>query len=452
MKATTALLFLAAAVTATAAAAPSSPQAHHQHARRQNAKEYDVLTTPDADIAALLASSSIADDDAVISATFDNPRFRGFSGAFTDEEVAALRAADGVVVSVREAVEEKMVVPEVRRRRRMGMGGKKKREVVEKRQESGGGVESRDDATWGLQRISQEGKVEVVGGSTTGRGYTYTWKDTSTLGAGVDIYVMDSGIYTEHEEFGGRAIEGYNFYPDQPGDKFGHGSHCAGSAAGSTVGVATNASLISVKVISDDGLGSTSGYLGGIDWILSRHANRSTEADFVASVVSISLSWSTVFETIDTATKELTAAGLHVAIAAGNTYDDACTYSPASLGGAANANDVLVVGASTIADSILWFSSTGPCVDVYAPGAEIVSAAVTGGPTDYVSDSGTSMATPHVAGLLAVLAGDDAAGLADSPAAAKERVVALARGAGVLAQNENFVEGGEVLLVGNGVY
>ncbi|KAB2572213.1 putative subtilisin-like proteinase 1, partial [Lasiodiplodia theobromae] len=312
MKATTtALLFLAAAVTTTAAA----PQAHHQHARRQNAKEYDVLTTPDADIAALLASSSIAADDDVISATFDNPRFRGFSGAFTDEEVATLRAAEGVVVSVREAVEEKMVVPEMRRRRRMGMGGKKKREEVdvEKRQESGGGVESRDDATWGLQRISQEGKVEVVGGSTTGRGYTYTWKDTSTLGAGVDIYVMDSGIYTEHEEFGGRAIEGYNFYPDQPGDKFGHGSHCAGSAAGSTVGVATNASLISVKVIADDGLGSTSGYLGGIDWILSRHANRSTEADFVASVVSISLSWSRVFETIDTATKELTAAGLHVA-------------------------------------------------------------------------------------------------------------------------------------------
>ncbi|KAB2580517.1 Sexual differentiation process putative subtilase-type proteinase isp6, partial [Lasiodiplodia theobromae] len=139
-------------------------------------------------------------------------------------------------------------------------------------------------------------------------------------------------------------------------------------------------------------------------------------------------------------------------IAAGNTYNDACTYSPASLGGAANANAALVVGASTIADSILWFSSTGPCVDVYAPGAEIVSAAVTGGPTDYVSDSGTSMATPHVAGLLAVLAADDAAALADSPAAAKERLVALARGGGVLAQNENFVEGGEVLLVGNGAY
>lgn len=88
---------------------------------------------------------------------------------------------------------------------------------------------------------------------------------------------------------------------------------------------------------------------------------------------------------------------------------------------------------------------------MYAPGAEIVSAAVTGGPTDYVADSGTSMATPHVAGLLAVLAGDDAAALADDPAAAKERVVGLARG-GVLARNENFVEGGEVVLVGNGVY
>lgn len=164
MKATTAFLLILSAATATAA-----PSSHaHQHARRQNAKEYDVLTTPDADIAALLASSSITDDAAAISATFDNPRFRGFSGAFTEEEVAALRAAaDGVVVSVREAVEEKMVVPEMRRRRRMGMGGKK-REVVEKRQESAG-VKSRDDATWGLQRISQEGTVEVEG-SATGRG------------------------------------------------------------------------------------------------------------------------------------------------------------------------------------------------------------------------------------------------------------------------------------------
>ncbi|KKY20258.1 putative peptidase s8 s53 subtilisin kexin sedolisin [Diplodia seriata] len=184
---------------------------------------------------------------------------------------------------------------------------------------------------------------------------------------------MDSGIYTEHDEFaGGRAVDGFNYFPDQPGDKFGHGSHCAGSAAGSTVGVATNANLISVK------------YLAGLDWILSQHANRSAQPDFVASVVSISLSWSTVFDNIDMATKELSAAGIHVAIAAGNTYDDACTHSPASLGGATSNNSALVVGASTIADGILWFSSTGPCVDVYAPGGEVLSAAVTGGPGDYV--------------------------------------------------------------------
>ncbi|KAL1622077.1 hypothetical protein SLS54_005142 [Diplodia seriata] len=260
---------------------------------------------------------------------------------------------------------------------------------------------------------------------------------------------MDSGIYTEHDEFaGGRAVDGFNYFPDQPGDKFGHGSHCAGSAAGSTVGVATNANLVSVKVIEDDGLGSTSAYLAGLDWILSQHANRSAQPDFVASVVSISLSWSTVFDNIDMATKELSAAGIHVAIAAGNTYDDACTHSPASLGGATSNNSVLVVGASTIADGILWFSSTGPCVDVYAPGGEVLSAAVTGGPGDYVADSGTSMAAPHVAGLVAVFAGDGEGGSAE---AMKAEVVGRARG-GVLAVNEQFVEGGEVVLVGNGVW
>lgn len=169
MKATTAFLLILAAATATAVPSPEA----RQHSRRQNAKEYDVLTTPDADIAALLASAPIASDDAAaaISATFDNPRFRGFSGAFTEEEVAALRAAEGgVVVSVREAVEEEMVVPEMRRRRRV-KGQQKKREVAaaQKKRQQSGGIKSRDDATWGLQRISQEGTVEVEG-STTGRG------------------------------------------------------------------------------------------------------------------------------------------------------------------------------------------------------------------------------------------------------------------------------------------
>lgn len=278
--------------------------------------------------------------------------------------------------------------------------------------------------------------------------YTYTWNDTSVLGEGVDIYVIDSGIYLEHDEFGGRAVLGFNYYSDKPGDVFGHGSHCAGTAAGETVGVATNANLIDVKTIADDGLGSSSGFFAGLDWILQSHANRSTQPDFVASIVSMSISFSSVLDNVDTAVTELAAAGIHVSIAAGNTYDDACTHSPSSAGGPGT--DLLVVGASTINDTILWFSSTGPCVDVYAPGAEVVSAAVSG-PSAYVSDSGTSMAAPHVAGLLAYFVGDEKA-LGGSPSAAKEKLVGIAKGReGVLTVNANFVEGGEVVLAGNGV-
>ncbi|GME37004.1 Peptidase S8/S53 subtilisin/kexin/sedolisin [Neofusicoccum parvum] len=404
MKSTTLLTLLSAAL---AAAAPSP------HLRRRDTKEYDVLASPSADVAALLSRLGLSPANDGVFATFDNARFRGFSGAITEDEAAALRAADGVL-SVEEAVE---MAPQA----------------------------SRSDAPWGLQRISSEGAVAVQG-SVTARNYTYTWDDASTLGEGVDIYVMDSGIFLEHEEFAGRATMGFNFYDDAPGDRYGHGSHCAGTAGGETVGVATNANLIAVKVIADAGGGTSSGYLAGLDYILTTHAARSTQPDFVASVVSMSLSFSTVLAAIDNSTRELPAAGIHLAIAAGNTYDDACTYSPTSAGGPGT--PIVVVGASTAADAILWFSSSGPCVDVYAPGADVVSAGLAG-PAAYVADSGTSMAAPHVAGLLAVFVGDD--GALDSPEKAKAKVVESAR-AGALAESANFVEGGEVLLVGNGAY
>ncbi|KAK7724521.1 hypothetical protein SLS57_004276 [Botryosphaeria dothidea] len=363
------LTFILAALTS---AAPSPLL------RRQDTKEYDVLAAPTADVAALLESLGLSPANDGVFATFDNARFRGFSGAITEDEVEVLRAAEGVL-SVREVAQ---IAP------------------------------------------------------------------AAILGEGVDIYVIDSGIYLEHDEFGGRAVLGFNYYSDKPGDVFGHGSHCAGTAAGETVGVATNANLIDVKTIADDGLGSSSGFFAGLDWILQSHANRSTQPDFVASIVSMSISFSSVLDNVDTAVTELAAAGIHVSIAAGNTYDDACTHSPSSAGGPGT--DLLVVGASTINDTILWFSSTGPCVDVYAPGAEVVSAAVSG-PSAYVSDSGTSMAAPHVAGLLAYFVGDEKA-LGGSPSAAKEKLVGIAKGReGVLTVNANFVEGGEVVLAGNGV-
>lgn len=256
------------------------------------------------------------------------------------------------------------------------------------------------------------------------------------------------------------------------------GTHCAGSAAGSTVGVASNANIISVKVVDDNGGGSSSGvcspihhplmtaltksqYLAGIDYILSRHAERSAQPDFIASVLSLSLLFVGNLQTIDSATSEILDAGIFVSvrlptlsppnllltrpqIASGNFRDDACTYSPASLGGANGS--AIVVGASDVNDSVSYYSNTGACVDVYAPGSDVVSAAVTG-PADVKVDTGTSMAAPHVAGLLAYYVAQNRS--IGSPAVAKEYLRETGF-AGALALSAAYIGDQVPVLVNNG--
>lgn len=242
------------------------------------------------------------------------------------------------------------------------------------------------NAPWGLSRLSSD--KSLAGGSDSSLSYTYKYDDSA--GNGVDIYVVDTGIFTEHTQFGGRASWGKTFggYPDK--DDNGHGTHCAGTAAGTQFGVAKKANLIAVKVLSGQGSGSTSDIVDGLNYV-RQQAQQSGRP----SVVSMSLGGG-VSAALDDAVNSLANFGVHVVVAAGNDNADASQSSPAR---AANA---ITVGASNITDGRALFSNFGSPVAVFAPGQNVISAWNTN-PSATNQISGTSMATPHISGLVAYL-------------------------------------------------
>jgi subtilisin family serine protease len=200
-------------------------------------------------------------------------------------------------------------------------------------------------------------------------------------------YIVDTGIYVEHEDFGGRAKFGFksdNSWSNTDGN--GHGTHVASTTGGTTYGVAKSVDLIAVKVLSDQGSGPTSGVIAGVDWVTGQSKNQNKK---VVANLSLGGAFSSA---MNTACNGAVDAGIFMAVAAGNDNGNACSYSPAS------AAKVTTVGATDISDRRSSFSNWGTCVDIFGPGTSITAAWI-GSRTATRTISGTSMASPHICGL-----------------------------------------------------
>ncbi|KAF9104530.1 hypothetical protein BGX27_010059 [Mortierella sp. AM989] len=238
-------------------------------------------------------------------------------------------------------------------------------------------AEQAGPSSWGLTRVSER-NLDLS------QPYVYA----NDAGEGVTAYVIDTGVYTEHSDFEGRATFGANFiYGSKDTDENGHGTHVAGTIGGATYGVAKKVNIVGVKVLDAEGNGPTSSVVAGMDWV-ARNAKAGK------SVVNMSLgggrSWA-----IDDAAGRLFRANIPLIVAAGNDeYANACDRSPSG------APNTFTVAASDYTDTTAYFTSFGSCVDIFAPGVDIVSAWI-GSSHSFNTISGTSMATPHVVGVAA---------------------------------------------------
>jgi len=237
-------------------------------------------------------------------------------------------------------------------------------------------------ATWGLNRVGAD--------------------ERRSSGSGSTIFVLDTGVRVSHQEFSGRAVPFLDMTSGDPlecngdlscaGDRQGHGTHCAGTAAGETFGVAPTAAVGSVKVLSDQGSGSWSWSYYALDWLAVNPTR--------PAVASMSLGGSGTQQAMADAVDAAVNSGVTVVVAGGNSNSDACNFSPAFVPSA------ITVGSTTSLDARSSFSNYGRCTDIWAPGSDVVSASHTSD-SGSRSLSGTSMACPHVSGAAALILGVD---------------------------------------------
>jgi cerevisin len=294
-----------------------------------------------------------------VSHVYDTPKMKGYAGKFDEAVLNAIRQSDDV-----EFVEKDSMVY---------------------------ANELQRNAPWGLSRVSHRSPL-------TFKNYQ-KYEYNPDGGEGVKVYVIDTGINVEHVDFNGRAIWGQTIpRNDYDEDGNGHGSHCAGTIAGSRYGVAKKAEPVAVKVLRSNGSGTMSDVIKGVDWATSQHIKESEVAKrdgkkYKGAVANMSLGGGKS-PSLDRFVNSAVEAGIVFAVAAGNDNRDACDYSPAA------AELAITVGASTIQDERAYFSNYGECVDVFAPGLNILSV-WRGSKWATNTISGTSMASPHVAGLAA---------------------------------------------------
>jgi cerevisin len=335
------------------------------------ADSFIVVLKPSADVSShhtflyetLAATGSFLSDNAdnELKHIYNMPSFRGYAGKFTSSVLDSIRAHPDV-----EYVERDQVVH---------------------------ALELQRNAPWGLSRISHRE-------SLTFRNFNRYLYDGHG-GEGVTAYVVDTGINVNHVDFEGRAKWGITVPEnDADADGNGHGTHVAGTITGSRYGVAKKAHVVAVKVLRSNGSGTMADVVKGVEWVAEAHRIAKKEAEtsgkkHKGSVANMSLGGG-MSKALNAAVNGAVEAGVHFAVAAGNDDADACDYSPAS------AELAVTVGASTIEDERAWFSNKGPCVDIFAPGKDVTSTWI-GGKTATNTISGTSMASPHIAGLLAYL-------------------------------------------------
>lgn len=275
---------------------------------------------------------------------------------------------------------------------------------------------TQNNATWGLDRIDQANLP-------LNNSYSY-----DADGTGVNAYIVDTGVRITHNQFGNRGSSGFTSINDGNGtnDCQGHGTHVAGTVGSTTYGVAKNVDIIAVRVLGCDGSGSNSGVIAGIDWVADNHVK--------PAVANMSLGGGASSAT-DNAVNAAVARGVTMVVAAGNDNSNACSYSPAR---AANA---ITVGSTASNDSRSSFSNYGTCLDIYAPGSSITSTwSTSNSATNTIS--GTSMASPHVAGVAALY-------LDDNPNATPAQVQAAIEAASVTGKVSDAKTGSPNLLLQN---
>ncbi|QBZ55847.1 hypothetical protein PoMZ_00751 [Pyricularia oryzae] len=295
------------------------------------------------------------------TAEWKQEEFNGFAAKLSSEELQALQDAPEVGVDLpfaRDSVEF----------------------IEEDAEVSINAIVTQTGAPWGLARIS----------STARGGTTYRYDDSA--GVGTCSYIIDTGLYAAHSDFGGRASQVANFVDSSNTDGNGHGTHVAGTIGGTKYGVAKRTTLLGVKVLNASGSGTNSGVISGMNFVVTDARTRSCPNGVV---VNMSLGGSTS-TAVNNAARAITSAGHFLAVAAGNSNANAASFSPASEPSACT------VGATTSTDAKASYSNYGALVDVFAPGSGILSAWI-GGTTASRTIDGTSMASPHIAGLGAYL-------------------------------------------------
>ena len=247
-------------ITTTVAVPDSNPtQIPDGSSHTSGGEEYVVVfDQSNPEVAEILAKLDLTADHDDVRYTFNNTAFHGFAASMNMHCIDLLKEMPDVATV-------------------------EKNSRIRTNQDRG----VREGSPWGLERISAFSSSGSSGGDASDMDFTYAFADEK-LGQGVDVYVVDTGVEVEHSVFGGRARQGFAFDRNNPSDEDGHGTHCAGTAAGSTFGVASGANVIAVKVLGSDGSGLSSDTMAGMDWIIDQHKKRQSDPGFVGSIMSMS--------------------------------------------------------------------------------------------------------------------------------------------------------------------